>query len=860
MRRNAVVLAWFAAAAALAVGVLGGPLAAWGTWLPLHTLLLGGVGSAITIWSAHFADTLLHRPALGGAALLDARLYAHSLGAIAVLTGISTGAAAAALAGVSVIVTAALAGVAAIGVQYRRALAPAMASLVIHYLAALGALAAGAVLGYLISWVGGRGVPRLADALYLAHTITMLWGFVGITVLGTLPVLWPTMLRTRMEPTAARRASRGLPLLVVGTAVTASSGAWLPAAGIGTVVYLAGAATVVVPAAVTARRVPPTSFATMSAAAAVAWLLAGVGYIGAGIVMAEDVAAAREVIHTVRVAMGAGFALQIVAAALSYLTPVMLGGGPAVVRGTNAILDRAAAWRVVSANLCLLLAVVQEVPCQVRLAGAVGAGLVAAYVPVGIGLAVRRVMRGGSRVPGDGAGSGKRLDRRGVLLGLLATAATAAAGAGVAAWRAALAARADDQDTTATGRTTAATVTVEGMRFVPDTVDVAVGDRLVLTLDNTGDQVHDLVLQLEDGSTVSTGRVAAGDTGSLDAGVVPGPLEGWCSIAGHRAQGMVLHVTASGQGGQAPSAGTTADPSDDVVPDYSAALPGEVEPFDAALAPADTSATVHEHTLTVTEREMYVGGGVTQRRMSYNGQVPGPVLRGKVGDTFRITLVNSGSMSHSIDFHAGVISPDEVMRSIDPGDSLVYEFTAQRSGIWLYHCSTAPMSVHLASGMHGAVIIDPPGLTEADREYVMIQSEIYLGPAGGGTDADKVSAKAPDLLAFNGVAFQYRDRPLIAKAGERVRFWVLDAGPSLPTSFHAVGLQFDQVFSEGAWTLGGPEGVGGAWSGGGQALDLQPAQGGFVECVPPAPGTYALVSHAFADMEKGAMGCLRVSA
>ena len=232
-------------------------------------------------------------------------------------------------------------------------------------------------------------------------------------------------------------------------------------------------------------------------------------------------------------------------------------------------------------------------------------------------------------------------------------------------------------------------------------------------------------------------------------------------------------------------------------------------------------------------------------------------------DTFQetrtITLVNKGSMSHSIDFHAGVLPPDDVMRSINPGESLVYEFTAQRAGIWLYHCSTAPMSVHLASGMHGAVIIDPPNLTAVDREYVVVQSEIYLGPEGGQTDAVKVAAKTPDLFAFNGIAFQYRDRPFTARPGERVRFWVLDAGPSEPMSFHAVGLQFDQVFFEGAWTLGGPDRIGAAWSGGSQALGLHPAQGGFVECVPPAAGTYTVVSHSFADMEKGAMGHLVVA-
>ena len=91
VRRNALVMAWLLIAAVLAALTIVGPLVSWGTWLPLHALLLGGIGSAITIWSAHFADTLLHRPALGGATLLDARLYAHSLGTAVVLTGITMG-------------------------------------------------------------------------------------------------------------------------------------------------------------------------------------------------------------------------------------------------------------------------------------------------------------------------------------------------------------------------------------------------------------------------------------------------------------------------------------------------------------------------------------------------------------------------------------------------------------------------------------------------------------------------------------------------------------------------------------------------------------------------------------------------
>ena len=476
----------------------------------------------------------------------------------------------------------------------------------------------------------------------------------------------------------------------------------------------------------------------------------------------------------------------------------------------------------------------------------------------------------GARDARDATRAGFPADRRGVLLGL-ATAGVAVV-TGVALNGRGASSDSGADAVAATGNTVEVTVTVSGMRFVPDAVDVTPGDRLVITLDNTSDQVHDLVLA----NGAESGRVAAGRSATVDVGVVTGPVEGWCSIAGHRAQGMVFHVTAAGTagagaaghgahgGGAAGSGGSggsggSAGSGGGAVPDYAVVLPADVRGFDPALAPAGASTAVHEHTFTVTEQVMHVGAGVTQMRMTFNAGVPGPILRGRVGDVFRITLVNKGSMSHSIDFHAGVLPPDDVMRSINPGESLVYEFTAQRAGIWLYHCSTAPMSVHLASGMHGAVIIDPPNLTAVDREYVIIQSEIYLGPEGGQTDAAKVAAKTPDLFAFNGIAFQYRDRPFTARPGERVRFWVLDAGPSEPMSFHAVGLQFDQVFFEGAWTLGGPDRIGAAWSGGSQALGLHPAQGGFVECVPPAAGTYTVVSHSFADMEKGAMGHLVVA-
>ena len=405
------------------------------------------------------------------------------------------------------------------------------------------------------------------------------------------------------------------------------------------------------------------------------------------------------------------------------------------------------------------------------------------------------------------------------------------------------------------GQVVNANITIKGMSFVPSSVDVPVGATLRLTLKNTGSEVHDLVLAT--GQT--TGRLAVGESKTITVNNVREPIAGWCSVAGHRAMGMVFDVKVAGASSNTSHSGHQHSASSQSAQvDLNWQPPSYFKAHDARAPRPQTPGTVHRHTLRVSEITAQVGAGVTQKRMTYNGGVPGPVLRGQVGDHFEITLVNDGTMSHSIDFHAGVLAPDKPMRSISPGQSLQYNFTATRSGIWLYHCSTAPMSVHLAAGMHGAVIIDPPGLSQVDHEFVLIQSEIYLGPEGGSTDEAKVAAKTPDLMAFNGMAFQYKYRPLQVSAGQRVRFWLMDAGPSLPCTFHVVGGQFDQVFYEGAWTLGGPDQIGARWSGGSQALNLGPCQGGFVEFVPPQAGHYTFVTHAFADMEKGAVGVLQV--
>ena len=223
-----------------------------------------------------------------------------------------------------------------------------------------------------------------------------------------------------------------------------------------------------------------------------------------------------------------------------------------------------------------------------------------------------------------------------------------------------------------------------------------------------------------------------------------------------------------------------------------------------------------------------------------------------------MTLRNEGSMGHSIDFHAGDVSPDEVMRTIPPGEELEYRFTVNRAGAWLYHCATMPMTGHIAAGMFGALIVDPPDLPPVDREYVLVQSESYLGAEDEAFDSDKIADRRPDLVMFNGHATQYRHDPLTARVGETVRIWVVVAGPSDGTSFHVVGSQFDTVYKEGGYLLRDGRDAFGGRDGGAQTLDLAPAQGGFVEMTFVEPGRYTFVDHSFADAEKGATGFIDV--
>jgi nitrite reductase (NO-forming) len=894
LRANGLVLAWLLAAAVLTVVHRWVPAA---QWLMVHLLLLGAVSTAILLWSQHFADTLLRQPAPGGRRGLVVRLAAHTVGALLVVAGLAAPAFPLVVAGSVLVAAAGVAQAVVVGRQMRSALPSRFRPLARWYVCAGAVLPLGVACG--VALARGTLSDDAHGRLYVAHVVLTLVGWVATTVLGTMVVLWPTVKHARIEPSDEAAGRRALPVVLsgLGVVVLATATGWRWLVPVGCVVVAVGAglvgammwrqhrAAAPVVAANAERQLPartapvhvPPVFAPGSLAASVAWLVGSLLAFGVVVVAAPDWDVAALRVRGLVAPFAVGFAAQVLLGALSHLLPVVLGGGPAVARRTAAELDRGAVVRLVLVNGGLLL-FCSPVPSTVRvLVSFVVLGALVAFLV----LAARAVLIARRPAPDacpvDAALTPPRPPRSGALaVGVGSLALALVLGVAVDPPAAGIAAAGQpvggggSAGVVATGRTTTVQVEAREMRFVPARVEVPAGDRLVLEVTNADDDVHDLVLA--DGTT--SGRLSPGASATVDVGVVGADLDGWCSVAGHRLMGMTLEIEVTGappvvaapsdegSEGHATGHGTTNDGEDDGtgdsvdaadLVDLMAAPDDGFVARDAALPSLgpDHGPVTHRVRLEVQEAVREVAPGVTQRLWTFGGQAPGPVLHGRVGDTFVVTLANDGTIGHSIDFHAGALAPDAVMRTIAPGEELTYTFQATRSGIWMYHCSTMPMSMHLANGMLGAVVIEPAGLPEVDRQYVVVQAELYLGAPGGEADAAKIATARPDLVVFNGYANQYRDRPLAATAGERVRFWVLDAGPNRPSSFHVVGGQFDTVFREGDYTLrdGGSTGSGGA-----QVLALQPAEGGFVELTFPEAGTYPFVTHAMSDAESGALG------
>ena len=847
--RDLPVVAWLVllVASTLAHPVLPAP-----RWLMIHLLLLGAVTHAIFVWSTHFTETLLH-VAGHSRRRQSVRLALLNLGVCGVVGGVLASRwPVTVLGATAVVASVAWHGVSLVS-MLRRSLPSRFSPVVRYYVAAACCLPVGAGLGATLA--RDLGVPW-HDRLMLAHVVVNVLGWMGLTVAGTLVTLWPTMLRTRLDADAERSARRALPVLVTGLALAAVAAAigQFQLAAVGLAVYLGGLVVLGRPLVRVTRKRPPSSYATYSAGAAGLWLVGCLAVLVVGTGSSSGSLEAGQRFEAITPLLAAGFGAQVLLGALSHLIPVALGGGPAVTRRTHANMDRGAALRVTGANAGLLVCAL-PVPSPVRvLASVVVVGCLAAFVPLLIH--ALRVRRSPAQPSGHVGTDRPRGQVAGLAVTGLALVLLAVAG-GVALDPSSVGAATNaDAGVTPTGHTTTVAVEAQHMRFSPAHIAVPAGDRLVIDVTNTDDHVHDLTLV----TGAATGRLASGESGRIVVGVVGRDLDGWCSVVGHRQQGMVLDISVTGAGADTGHAehssmdhegSTPAAHGDAMQPDLMARPDADFVAHDPTLPPT-TSGRVHRRTLTVREVERQVAPGITQTLWTYNGRAPGPVLHGQVGDRFEITLVNDGSIGHSIDFHAGALAPAGPMRTLDPGESLVYRFTATRAGVWMYHCSSMPMSAHIANGMFGAVVIDPPDLSRVDRSYVLVQSELYLGAPRNPVDADKVDAEQPDAVVFNGYANQYDHRPLRARVGERVRVWVVDAGPNRATSFHVVGGLFDTVYAEGAYLLRRSDGAA-------QSLGLQPAQGGFVELTFPEAGDYPFVSHVMVDAERGAHGLFRVT-
>ena len=378
---------------------------------------------------------------------------------------------------------------------------------------------------------------------------------------------------------------------------------------------------------------------------------------------------------------------------------------------------------------------------------------------------------------------------------------------------------------------------------------------------NNGTMEHDI--KFANGEAFAA---AAGETVEFEFVVPAEGIAYFCSIPGHAdagMEGLVRTEATSDDGGHETVSGdplaVEADP--DAPPyvwrDPRAPARGEGDSFTLTVGGAPDGGDLIDVEMVVEEKLATVAEGYVQQIWTFNGTMPGPVIRTRVGDTVRVHLVNppDATVAHSVDFHASQVAWNDEMRSIAPGEELIYEFTTDYAGVWMYHCGTDPVLHHIANGMFGMVIVEPEGgLPPMENEFFIVQHEWYLGPQGEVSSFAKANraAPAPDFVMFNGVAFQYRDIPIEIPTGEEVRLFVLDVGPSIDSSFHIVGTIFDDVIKEGVQLQRGNEGN---W--GSQAVDLAPAQGAVIELQAAEDGLYPMVTHAFNFPGRGALGLLQ---
>ncbi|MCC6626137.1 MAG: nitrite reductase, copper-containing [Chloroflexi bacterium] len=337
-----------------------------------------------------------------------------------------------------------------------------------------------------------------------------------------------------------------------------------------------------------------------------------------------------------------------------------------------------------------------------------------------------------------------------------------------------------------------------------------------------------------------------------------GTFEMICQVPGHKDAGMRGTVTIGD--GKSP-AGTAAQPAANVAPRAT------VEPARAAgplprpqIAPplGRTQPATVKVDLETTEVVATLADGVTTTMWTFNGTVPGPMIRAMQGDIVEIWLRNNAQseVTHSIDSH-GVTGPGggAQVTQTKPGGRTAFRFEALNPGVYVYHCATAPVAQHLANGMYGLMVIEPKGgLPKVDHEFYVMQGDFYLQGERNQQghreySMDKMLTEDPDYVAFSGYTGSLSgDHALKAKVGETVRIFFGVGGPNLTSSFHVIGEIFDRVNQEGASE---PQTN--------IQTTLVPAGGAtMVEFKLEVPGRYVLVDHSLGRLQKGNVGYLDV--
>jgi nitrite reductase (NO-forming) len=253
--------------------------------------------------------------------------------------------------------------------------------------------------------------------------------------------------------------------------------------------------------------------------------------------------------------------------------------------------------------------------------------------------------------------------------------------------------------------------------------------------------------------------------------------------------------------------------------------------------------------------------GATYGYWTFNGKLPGPMVRVRVGDTVEVTLTNpADSMNmHNVDFHA-VTGPGGGAGATlaEPGETRTFSFKALQPGLYIYHCAAPMVAHHIANGMYGAILVEPAeGLPKVDREFYVVQGEIYTeedyeSKGELTTSVTKLLSEDPEFYVFNGAYKALTGaRQLEAKVGETVRIYFGVGGPNKTSSFHVIGEIFDHVYNLGSLTSPPVKDV--------QTVTVAPGGATVVDFKLDVPGNYVLVDHALSRVERGGAGILHVT-